>query len=1189
MSIAEEQIEQIVESRHRAPHAVLGPHYSKQTNETVIRAFVPQACQVFVVQRGGGKKTLRRELVKIHPSGLFEGSLPGLINGSGYSLVITDEQGAERTLQDAYAVKTSAFTEDDLTQLAAGKHLQAFRLFGAHRQRESGMDGVRFCVWAPNAARVSVVGTFNGWDGRLHQMECLESAGIWELFIPTVSEGALYKYEIKTKVGDVFLKTDPYAARLEASPNAAAVVCSLDCVHEWQDDAWRASRSEDDFLQKAEGAVYVYEFDLEAWAGLLGGGGEKVDYQSLIASPFVNEIKGKGFTHVLIPLSVSSLPLDGFGYTPSPSWGAPADLMALIDFCHQNGLGVVVPGMGTSLPVDGSELNWFDGTRLYEDDAHRSGQRVKLDFDRGEVKSAVLSSITFWQTEYHVDAVLVDPATAILYADCQREEHDRSAQRLPLIVRGERPPADLAEQELQRLVNGRHRDPFAILGPHAEIGDHRRLIRALLPRADQAYVVMDEYPWLLHQMTKLDGRGLFQATIAPLGELKYRVHVLEPGGYSYAYRDPYAHRSWRFTPYDHHLFREGNHYHLFRILGAHLEERDGETGVSFAVWAPNAEGVSVVGNFNSWSGSQHQMRLHEESGVWELFVPGLAEGELYKFELRTPHGGLCLKTDPYAFYGEVPPQSASIVYDVQRRYRWRDQAWMEHRAGDTPWQNPVAIYELHVGSWMRTSDGQRLSYTALADRLVPYLKRLGFTHVELLPIAEHPYEPSWGYQISNFYAPTSRFGRPEELMAFVDRCHQEGIGVILDWVPAHFPKDAHALAWFDGTGLYEHADPRKGEHREWGTLIFNYGRHEVENFLIANALFWLETYHFDGLRVDAVASMLYLDYSRPSGEWIPNAFGGNENLEAIKFLKHANSILHARFPGVMMIAEESTAWPRVSRPVDDGGLGFGFKWNMGWMHDVLAYMRERPEDRHRQYRKLTFSFHYAFEENFVLSLSHDEVVHLKRSLVEKMPGDEWQKFANLRLLYAFMYAHPGKKLLFMGGEFGQRREWDYASALDWQLLDLEPHRSLSRFVADLNWLYRAAPALHEVDFEREGFEGIDLDSPEQGVIAFLRKAREPRDTLLFVANFSAVPYASYRIGVPFPTLYQELLNSDAEAYGGRGRVLPAQGVAAEERAWHGYRFSLPLPLPPLTALVLQPRAVTILGVPGRIDEIRWKP
>ena len=1168
MTIAQEEIQQIVESRHQAPHAVLGPHYSKRSHSTVIRAFLPQAKEVFAAQRADAKRTFREKLRKIHPAGLFEGSVAGLINGCGYCLIVTDEQGAEHTLDDPYAIKESAFAEEDLAKLAAGEHHQAFRLFGARLGRASGMEGVWFSVWAPNAARVSVVGTFNGWDGRLHQMRLLGDSGVWELFVPGVLDGALYKYEIKTKTGAVFLKTDPYAASLEASPNAASIVCTLEQAHDWQDHSWLASRAESDFSQNA---IRLYEIDLKAWPSLAGEGGEWADYRSLATPQLVSEVKGKGFTHALIPLAANPSNYDGFGYAPSGCCGTPADLMALIDFCHQSGIGVVVPGMRSSLPADGTELNWFDGTRLYEDDTHRFGSQVRLDFTRGEVRSAVLSSARFWQVHYHVDAVVVDPFAAALHANWWRKEREGPSP-MPLIVRDEVLPARFPEQEIQRLVDGRHRDPFTILGLHMGTHDNTGVVRVFLPRAEQAYVVVDGYPWLLHQMTKRDRRGLFEASVARLDDkLKYRVQILEPDGRSYTYRDPYAYRSWSFTPYDRHLFNEGNHYHVFRKLGAHLNEKEEDTGVSFAVWAPNAEGVSVVGNFNNWTGSQHQMKLHEGSGVWELFVPGLDEGELYKYELRTGHGGRCLKTDPYAFYCEVPPQTASTVYDLHHRYRWQDHEWMKTRASSSMWRRPVAIYEVHVGSWMRASDGARLSYTALADRLVPYVKSLGFTHIELLPIAEHPYEPSWGYQISNFYAPTSRFGRPEELMALIDRCHQEGIGVILDWVPAHFPKDAHALGWFDGTSLYEHADPRRGEHRDWGTLIFNYGRHEVENFLIANAFFWFETYHFDGLRVDAVASMLYLDYSRPAGEWIPNMFGGKENLEAIEFLKHTNSILHARFPGIMMIAEESTAWPQVSKPVvDDGGLGFGFKWNMGWMHDVLAYMRERPEDRSRHYRRVTFGFHYAFDENFVLSLSHDEVVHLKRSLLEKMPGDEWQKFANLRLLYAFMYAHPGKKLLFMGGEFGQRREWDHATSLDWWLLDQEPHRRLASFVADLNGLYRSAPALHEVDFWREGFEGIDLDSPEQNVIAFLRKAHDPRDALLFVANFSAVSYGSYRIGVPFPTCYRALLNSDDEAYGGRGLALPAQGLTAEEKAWHGYRFSLSVTLPALTALVLQP-------------------
>jgi 1,4-alpha-glucan branching enzyme len=475
-----------------------------------------------------------------------------------------------------------------------------------------------------------------------------------------------------------------------------------------------------------------------------------------------------------------------------------------------------------------------------------------------------------------------------------------------------------------------------------------------------------------------------------------------------------------------------------------------------------------------------------------------------------------------------------------------------------------------MGSWMKTADNKFLSYMELADKLIPYVKNMGFTHIELLPIAEHPYDPSWGYQISNFYSPTSRFGKPEDLMAFIDLCHQKGIGVILDWVPAHFPKDAHALAWFDGTCLYEHADPRRGEHPDWGTLVFNYDRNEVENFLIANAIFWLENYHFDGLRVDAVASMLYLDYSRKKGEWIPNKYGGNENLEAIEFLKHTNSIVHEKFPGVMMIAEESTAWPAVSKPIKQGGLGFGFKWNMGWMHDVLLYMKKDPVHRKHHHNNLTFGLLYAFNENFILSLSHDEVVHLKGSLINKMPGDEWQKFANLRLLYSFMYAYPGKKLLFMGGEFGQWNEWNHNAGLDWHLLDSEPHKCLQYLVGDLNRLYHSEKAFYEVDFKSAGFEWIDADNANENVIAFMRKGKDPRNCLFFAMNFSSVPREHYRMGVPFPVFFKEVLNSDAIRYWGRGKVLQAGGAMAEEIPWHGREFSLSLYLPPLGAVVLKP-------------------
>ncbi|MGB5065078.1 MAG: 1,4-alpha-glucan branching protein GlgB, partial [Candidatus Competibacter sp.] len=535
-------------------------------------------------------------------------------------------------------------------------------------------------------------------------------------------------------------------------------------------------------------------------------------------------------------------------------------------------------------------------------------------------------------------------------------------------------------------------------------------------------------------------------------------------------------------------------------------------------------------------------------------------------------GPLFLKTDPYAFHTETPPGTASGVYDPAGKHQWRDGEWMQRRAGAKAWERPVAIYEVHAGSWRHRPDGSFLSYRELADQLIPYVLEMGFTHIEFLPLAEHPYGPSWGYQISNFYAPTARFGKPEDLMDLIDRCHQNNIGVILDWVPAHFPKDAHAMAWFDGTHLYEHADPRQGEHPDWGTLIFNYGRHEIENFLIANALYCLENFHFDGLRVDAVASMLYLDYSKK--EWIPNKYGGNENLEAIEFIKHTNAVVHAQHPGVMMIAEESTAWPNVSRPTDHGGLGFGFKWNMGWMHDVLFYLQKEPTHRRHHHDKLTFGIVYAFNENFILSLSHDEVVHLKKSLLGKMPGTEREQFANLRLLYAFMYGHPGKKLLFMGGEFGQPSEWNHDAELEWGLLRKPPHQGLQRFVADLNTLYRQEPACHQVDFRGAGFEWLDAGA-ETNVLTFLRKARDPRDTVVFVLNFSDQAYKDYRIGVPFPVEYRELLNSDASEYGGSGETLASQRIMAEEVSSHGYAFSLVLNLPPLSALVLKPAPLVL--------------
>ncbi len=626
------------------------------------------------------------------------------------------------------------------------------------------------------------------------------------------------------------------------------------------------------------------------------------------------------------------------------------------------------------------------------------------------------------------------------------------------------------------------------------------------------------------------------------------------------------------TDFDLHLIGEGTHYKNYEKLGAHVVEVNGAKGVHFAVWAPNAKRVSVIGDFNHWDGKKHPMKLLGDSGIWEIFIPGLDEGELYKFEVKSKYRGYKeQKADPFAFYFEVRPKSAAIVYNIENKHQWQDAEWMEIRRKKNWFESPVTIYEVHLGSWMRVpEDNNRfLTYRELADKLIPYVKELGFTHIELLPISEHPLDASWGYQTIGHFAPTSRHGRPEDLMYFVDKCHQNEIGVIIDWVPAHFPKDAHGLGYFDGTCLYEHEDPRKGEHRDWGTLIFNYGRNEVTNYLISNALFWLEKYHIDGLRVDAVASMLYLDYSREPGDWIPNIYGGNENLEAIDFLKKFNEVVHQYHPGVLTIAEESTAWTGVSRPTYLGGLGFSMKWNMGWMHDTLEYFSKDSIYRKYHANNLTFSMLYAFTENFILPFSHDEVVHGKRSMLDKMPGDMWQKFANLRALYGYMYGHPGKKLLFMGSEFGQWREWNFDESLDWHLLQYEPHKKLQRFLSDLNNLYITEPAMHEIDFEWHGFEWIDFHDSDNSVISFIRRAKNHDDFLVFVFNLTPIPRFGYRVGVPGGGFYREILNSDSEIYWG-GNLGNAGGVYADNVPCHARQSSLNLILPPLSILILKP-------------------
>ncbi|MCF6147944.1 MAG: 1,4-alpha-glucan branching protein GlgB [Candidatus Kuenenia sp.] len=618
------------------------------------------------------------------------------------------------------------------------------------------------------------------------------------------------------------------------------------------------------------------------------------------------------------------------------------------------------------------------------------------------------------------------------------------------------------------------------------------------------------------------------------------------------------------TDHDVYLFKEGSHFQLYEKLGSHIVTFNNEKGVYFAVWAPNAEKVSVIGNFNNWNKDSHYLRAREDqSGIWEGFIPRLAEGEVYRYHIRSQYNNYRVdKRDPFAFYGEIPPKSASIVRDLA--YTWGDQEWMKNRSGKNNINAPLSTYEVHLGSWRRAPEAGNsfLNYREIAEYLAEYVKKMGFTHVEFLPVMEHPFYGSWGYQTTGYFSPTSRYGTPQDFMYLVDTLHQNGIGVILDWVPSHFPSDEHGLVYFDGTHLFEHADPRKGFHPDWTSYIFNYDRNEVRNFLISNALFWLDKYHIDGLRVDAVASMLYLDYSRKEGEWIPNKYGGRENIEAVSFLKKCNETIYRFYPDVQTVAEESTAWPMVSRPTYIGGLGFGMKWNMGWMHDTLQYFSIDPIYRKYHMNQITFSILYAFTENFVLPLSHDEVVHGKGALLGKMPGDEWQKFANLRLLFGYMYGHPGKKLLFMGGEFGQTREWNHEESLDWHLLQYPIHHGLQEWVKDLNHFYRSEPVLYEIDFEYTGFEWIDFHDLDRNIISFLRKGKTVKDQILVVCNFTPEPRYNYRIGVPCGGFWKEVLNSDAKHYNGSGHG-NFGGVEASPLPSHGKYYSLALTLPPL--------------------------
>lgn len=716
-------------------------------------------------------------------------------------------------------------------------------------------------------------------------------------------------------------------------------------------------------------------------------------------------------------------------------------------------------------------------------------------------------------------------------------------------------------------------NPFDIFGLH--VLDNAVCIRAFLPEAKEAKVVRN--PGTAEEsvlpLRKRHKEGIFE--LLQEGETRpfpYKFRIITHWGESREFHDPYSFPP-TLTSYDLHLIGEGTHYRNYEKLGAHLKEVEGIHGVRFAVWAPNAKRVSVVGDFNGWDVRRHLMRMLESSGIWEIFIPGLREGEVYKFHVESKyHAYRETKADPFGFLFEMRPKTAAVVYDMENKHTWQDDEWLDARKQRNWLDSPLSIYEVHLGSWMRVpkEEGRFLTYRELADKLIPYVRELGFTHIELLPIAEHPLDASWGYQTIGYYAPTSRFGKPDDFMFFIDQCHQNGIGVFVDWVPAHFPKDAHGLAFFDGTCLYEHADPRRGEHRDWGTLIFNYGRNEVRNYLISNALFWLDKYHIDGLRVDAVASMLYLDYSREAGDWIPNRYGGNENIEAIEFLKTFNEVVHHYHPGVLTIAEESTAWPSVSRPTYLGGLGFSMKWNMGWMHDTLDYFSKDPVHRKFHTNSLTFSMIYAFTENFILPFSHDEVVYGKRSLLSKMPGDRWQKFANLRALYGYMYGHPGKKLLVMGSEFGQWDEWNFDTSLDWHLLQYEPHQKLLKYLSDLNRLYRAEPAMYEVCHEWHGFEWIDFHDHDNCILSFIRKAKDPDDYLVFVFNLTPVPRIAYRIGVPRGGYYRELFNSDSTYYGGSD-MGNGGGVLADEISSHErFPCSLSLTLPPLSALILKP-------------------
>ena len=721
--------------------------------------------------------------------------------------------------------------------------------------------------------------------------------------------------------------------------------------------------------------------------------------------------------------------------------------------------------------------------------------------------------------------------------------------------------------DIFHIVNGEHSDPHTVLGMHEMEEDGRKavVVRAFLPDAAGITVIDYANKRKKYPMERLHADGFFEVTIADREEwFRYQLEYTDADGNTWRSYDPYSF-SPTLSEFDRHLFGAGTHYEIYEKMGGRLMTHEGARGAAFSVWAPNAKAVSVIGDFNNWDARRSPMRRLGESGIWELFLPAAAEGDKYKFHVTQCDGRVVDKTDPYGVYAEVRPNNASVLYPL-KRYKWKDRRWMTARRKYDFRTAPMNIYEVHLGSWKRAEGDRFLSYTELAEQLIPYVKEMGYTHIEMLPVEEHPFDGSWGYQVTGYYAPTSRYGSPDEFKQFVDACHQNGISVILDWVPAHFPKDDFALARFDGTALYEHQDPRLGEHIQWGTYIFNYGRIEVANFLLANALYWMDIFHIDGLRVDAVASLLRLDFCKEEGQWLPNVYGGSENLEAIEFLKHMNSVIAEREPGALMIAEDSTAWPGVTKKVDEGGLGFSLKWNMGWMNDFLSYIKLDPIYRKYHQNKLTFGMAYHYAENFVLVLSHDEVVHTKSSMIGKMPGDVWQSFANLRLSYGFMMGHPGKKLLFMGGEFAQYSEWSEARSLDWHLLQYADHQEMQAYVKELNHLYAEEPAFWAEDFDPNGFQWIECDDAESSIVSFVRRSEEKE--LVFLCNFTPVVHRGFSLGVPQEGVYHERLNSDAARFGGSD-VINAVPLQSKAEPAGRCPFRVELDVPPLGMVILE--------------------